>query len=100
PSLLNWTAIITALVALAASTLTFACLVGGWSKFPSLLLLLLSTAVGVFCKETGIVVLGVLMLYDFTYRIRQKHPNWFVNLVSNFWEFGLKGYVVLAAPVL
>jgi len=43
---------------------------------------------------------GVLMLYDFTFRIRQKHPNWFVNLVSNFWEFALKGYVVLAAPVL
>src|SRR5882724_766677 len=61
PSLLNWTSIIIALVALAASTLTFACLLGGWGKFLSLLLLLLSTAIGVFCKETGIVVLGVLM---------------------------------------
>jgi tetratricopeptide (TPR) repeat protein len=73
---------------------------GGWGKFSSLLLLLLSTAIGVFCKETGIVVLGVLMLYDFTFRIRQKHPNWLVNFFSNFWEFALKGYVVLAAPVL
>ncbi len=100
PSLLNWTSITIALVALATTTLTFACLLGGWGKFPSLLLLLLSTAVGVFCKETGIVVLGVLMLYDFTYRIRQKHANWLVNLISNFWEFALKGYVVLAAPVL
>ena len=100
PSLLNWTCIAIALVTLAATTLTFACLLGGWGKFTSLLLLLLSTAVGVFCKETGIVVLGVLMLYDFTFRLRQKHPNWLVNLVANFWEFALKGYVVLAAPVL
>jgi tetratricopeptide (TPR) repeat protein len=100
PPLLNWTWIIIALVALAVATLTFACLLGGGRKFPSLLLLLLSTAIGVFCKETGIVVLGVLMLYDFTYRIQQKHPNWLVNLVSNFWEFALKGYFVLAAPVL
>lgn len=100
PSLLNWPCIIVALVALGATTLIFACLMGGWNKFPSLLLLLLSTSIGVFCKETGIVVLGVLMLYDFTFRIRQKHPNWLVNLVSNFREFALKGYVVLAAPVL
>ncbi len=99
-SLLNWSCITIVLVALAAATLTFACLLGGWRKFPSLLLLLLSTAVGVFCKETGIVVLGVLMLYDFTYRMRRKHPNWFINLVSNFWDFTLKGYIVLAAPVL
>jgi tetratricopeptide (TPR) repeat protein len=99
-SLLNWTCITVTLVALGATTLTFACLMGGWGKFSSLLLLLLSTAIGVFCKETGIVVLGVLMLYDFTFRIRQKHPNWLVNFFSNFWEFALKGYVVLAAPVL
>ncbi len=100
PLLLNWTCMAVVLVALAATTLTFACLLGGWGKFLPLLLLLLSTGIGVFCKETGIVVLGVLMLYDFTYRIRQKHPNCLINLASNFWDFTLKGYVVLAAPVL
>jgi protein O-mannosyl-transferase len=99
-ALLNWTCIIIALIALGVTTLIFACLMGGWGKFTSLLLLLLTTAVGVFCKETGIVVLGVLMLYDFTFRMRQKHPNWFANFISNFWEFSVKGYVVLAAPVL
>jgi protein O-mannosyl-transferase len=99
-SLLNWTCITVTLVALGAATLVFACLMGGWGKFSSLLLLLLSTSIGVFCKETGIVVLGVLMLYDFTFRMRQKHPNWLVNFITNFWEFALKGYVVLAAPVL
>ena len=100
PSFLNWNCIIIALLALSAATLTFACLLGGWGKFLSLLLLLVSTSIGVFCKETGVVVLGVLMLYDFTFRLRQKHPNWLVNLISNFWEFALNGYIVLAAPVL
>src|ERR1035437_6085577 len=38
PPLLNWTFIIITLVALSVTTLTFACLVGGWGKFPSLLL--------------------------------------------------------------
>ncbi len=93
-------AIVLALVGLGATTLMFACLVGGWGKWPWLMLLMLATAVGVFCKESAIVVLGVVGLYDFVFRVRKKHPNWLVNLVSNFWEFSLKGYVVLAAPFL
>ena len=88
------------LVLLGASTLVLACLAGGWAKFLPLLLLMLTTSVSVFCKETGIVVLGVVMLYDFLYRMRRKHPHWLANLVSNFWEFTLNGYVVLTAPIL
>jgi protein O-mannosyl-transferase len=99
-SLQNWTSITAALVALGASTLVLSCLDGGWGKLPPLFLLMASTAISVFCKETGIVVLGVVMLYDFVYRMRRKHPNWLANFVSNFWEFTLKGYVVLAAPIL
>jgi tetratricopeptide (TPR) repeat protein len=45
-------------------------------------------------------VFGVIMLYDFLYRLRRKQPNWLANLVSNFSEFALKGYVVLVAPIL
>ena len=100
PSLQSGTTIATALVALGASTLTLACLAGGWGKLLPLFLLMLSTTISVFCKETGVVVLGIVMLYDFLYRIRQKHPNWLVNLVSNFWEFTVKGYVALAVPIL
>jgi hypothetical protein len=36
----------------------------------------------------------------FLYRLRRKQPNWLANLVSNFSEFALKGYVVLVAPIL
>ena len=93
-------AIVVALVALGATTLVLACTADGWGKLPWLLLLMLTTAVGVFCKESAVVVLGVVGLYDFVFRIRKKHPNWLVNLVSNFWGFALKGYVVLAAPFL
>ena len=101
PSILqSWTTITMALVALGASTLVLACLAGGWGKLLPLLLLMVSTVISVFCKETGVVVLGVVMLYDFLYRLRPKHSNWLANLVSNFWEFTLKGYVVLAAPIL
>jgi len=96
----TWMSITIALVALAASTLVVACLAGGWAKLPSLFLLLLSTCIGVFCKETGVVVLGIVMLYDFLYRMRPKHSNWLRNFVSNFWEFTLKGYIVLATPIL
>jgi len=96
----SWPVVLAALVALGATTLILACLLGGWSKLPWLLLLMLATAIGVFCKESGVVVLGVVGLYDFVFRIRKKHPNWLVNLASNFWEFTLKGYVVLAAPFL
>ncbi|HUK83593.1 MAG TPA: tetratricopeptide repeat protein [Verrucomicrobiae bacterium] len=99
-SLRSWPVTLTALVTLGAATLVLACAVGGWGKLPWLLLLMLATAVGVFCKESGVVVLGVVGLYDFVFRIRKKHPNWLVNLASNFWEFTLKGYVVLAAPFL
>ncbi len=100
PSLQGWMSVTIALLVLGASTLVVACLAGGWNRLLPLLLLMVSTAIGVFCKESGVVVLGVVMLYDFVYRVRQKHPNWLINLLSNFREFALQGYVVLAAPIL
>lgn len=100
PGLQGWMSVTTALLALGASTLVVACLAGGWNRLLPLFLLMVATAIGVFCKESGVVVLGVVMLYDFVYRIHQKHPNWLINLLSNFRDFALQGYVVLAAPIL
>jgi tetratricopeptide (TPR) repeat protein len=51
------------------------------------------TVLGVFCKESAVVVIGVVGLYDVTYRLRRLDSNWFVNLCKNFWEFFRKGYV-------
>ncbi len=51
------------------------------------------TLLGVFCKESAIVVIGVVGLYDIAYRLQRRDPNWFVNLCKNFWQFFWKGYV-------
>ncbi|MGD1019669.1 MAG: DUF1736 domain-containing protein [Verrucomicrobiia bacterium] len=99
-SLQSGLAISLALVALGVSTVVLACLAGGWGKLLPLTILMLSTVVSVFCKESGVVVLGVIMLYDFLYRLRRQQPNWLANLFTNFSEFALKGYVVLVAPIL
>jgi len=74
--------------------------VTGWRRVGWLTGLSLITGVGVFCKESTVVVLGVIALYDFTFRIRPKHPNWLVNLFANGWEFLCKGYVALIPPFL
>ena len=64
-----------------------------WGRAGWLALAGLITLLGVFCKESAIVVLGVVGLYDVTYRLQRKDSNWFANLLKNLWEFFLKGYV-------
>jgi tetratricopeptide (TPR) repeat protein len=73
--------------------------VAGWRKIPWLVALGVVTLLGVFCKESAVAVLGVVMLYDFTYRIERKHPHWLPNLVMNFWEWTWKGYVAMIVPL-
>ncbi|HUJ10772.1 MAG TPA: DUF1736 domain-containing protein [Verrucomicrobiae bacterium] len=72
--------------------------VEGWRKVPWLVALMLITTVGEFCKESAVAVLGLMALYDFLYRLQRKRPNWLANLVANFREFAIKGYVALAPP--
>src|SRR5437867_2565770 len=67
----------------------------GWGKVPWLALMSLVTLIGVFCKESAVVVLGVIGLYDFTYRLQRKHANWLVSVAKNFWGFFWQGYVAL-----
>jgi tetratricopeptide (TPR) repeat protein len=57
-----------------------------------------AAAVAVFSKESGVVVLGVVVLYDLTWRIpRGGSPR---ELAGRLWQFFLQGYVYLALPVL
>jgi protein O-mannosyl-transferase len=65
----------------------------GWWRVLWLSLAGVITLLGVFCKESAIVVIGVVGLYDVTYRLQRRDPNWFVNLCKNFWQFFWKGYV-------
>jgi len=92
--------VVLCLVIMAFCVLLIASLTAGVRAIFWLLLLMLVTAIGVFCKESAVVVLGVLMLYDFTYRLQALHPNWFINLVQNFWGFFWKGYLALVPPFL
>lgn len=72
----------------------------GWAKTPWLVALALVTTVGVFCKESAVVVLGVMMVYDFTYRLERRQPNWLANLGANFGRFFVTGYVAVVPPLV
>jgi len=71
----------------------------GAGRVPWLVGLALVTGVGVFCKESAVVILGVMMLYDFTFRLERRHPNWFVNLGANFGRFFVTGYLAVLPPL-
>jgi len=93
------------LFATAAVLTAFLCYVKSttrqrWGRVWWLTLAGLITVVGVFCKESAIVVLGVVGLYDVTYRLQHRHPNWFVNLWKNFREFFWKGYVAFVPALV
>jgi len=85
---------------LAASALTICSMHGGFRSTFWLMLMLVVTSIGMFCKETAVVVLGVIGLYDFTYRLERKHANWFVNVAQNFWSFLWRGYIALVPALL
>ena len=72
----------------------------GWRKVPWLLWLMIITALGVFFKESAVMVLGVMMLYDFTYRLQRLRANRLLNLLANFWQFFIKGYVAVLPPLV
>lgn len=72
--------------------------VGGRRRVAWLAALSLLTLVGVFCKESAVVVLGVMGLYDVTYRMEPMDPGMFRNLAKNLWRFFKQGYVALIPP--
>jgi protein O-mannosyl-transferase len=74
--------------------------VTGWRKVPWLGGMMLTTAIGIFCKESAVVVVGAVAAYDFVYRLQRKRPMWLSNLVSNFWGFFCTGYVWFIPPLI
>jgi tetratricopeptide (TPR) repeat protein len=72
----------------------------GWWRALWILLLMVITTLGMFCKESAVVVLGVMFLYDLTYRFHRRHPNALVSVAKNAWEFFGKGYIWLALPLV
>lgn len=90
----------------ACSVLTsFLCYVkaaGSWGRQKILWLLAMMFAVtlGLFCKETAVVILLVVVLYDGTFRLLARHRNVLINLCLNYWQFFRQGYVALIPPLL
>ena len=74
--------------------------VTGWRRVPWLCGLMMTTAFGIFCKESAVVVVGAVVAYDFVYRVQRRRPKWLSNLVSNFWGFFRTGYVWLIPPLI
>ncbi len=68
-------------------------------KLPWLFGLMAVTALGLFCKESTVVLLGVMVLYDFTYRLQSRDSNWLANLGRNAWEFLCWGYNFVLLPM-
>ncbi len=81
-SLSNWQSIAGALILLALGTIWFAAQLSGFRRIPWLSGLVVITLLGVFCKESAVAVLGVMGLYDFTYRLQQKEPTLLHHVLS------------------
>lgn len=84
-----------AFAGLTAAALVISALQTGWRVLPWLTGLALLTTVGVFCKESAVAVLGVMGLYDLTYRLQPKHSNPVANFFVNLWDWILKGYLAV-----
>jgi tetratricopeptide (TPR) repeat protein len=70
----------------------------GWRKTVSRTAMIAAAGIAVFSKESGVMVLALVVLYDFTYRTRRGASA--RELATGFWRFFRQGYSYLAVPVL
>ncbi|NQU12129.1 DUF1736 domain-containing protein, partial [bacterium] len=71
----------------------------GWRALPWLLALQLLTLLGLFSKESAVVVLGAIVLYDLLWRRRIGQSGPLADLGANLGSFFARSYIVLV-PVL
>ncbi len=74
--------------------------VEGRSRWAWLTALAAITLSGVFCKESGVVVIGAMGLYDLMYRWEKRAENPLGSIARNAWFFFRKGYVVMIPPLV
>ncbi len=92
--------VVTAIAGLAVCTTTICAATAGVRPAFWLFLMMVTTTLGVFSKESAVVVLGVMFLYDITYRLRRVDSNLIVSISKNLWDFCWKGYVVMLVPLV
>ena len=67
----------------------------GWRRVAWLIGMMLVNLAGVFCKESAMALVGVLLVYDVAFRMERKHPRLPANVIANLGSFFLRGYIVL-----
>ena len=67
----------------------------GWRRVAWLTGMMLVNLAGVFCKESAVALIGVLLIYDIAFRVEPKRPHALPNLIANLGSFFLRGYVAL-----
>jgi tetratricopeptide (TPR) repeat protein len=72
---------------------------GVW-KLPWLLALSLTTAAGLLGKETAVVVVGLIVLYDLTFRLDFERGRPISNVARQLRQFALGGWVAVIPPLL
>ncbi|MFI5394440.1 MAG: tetratricopeptide repeat protein [Candidatus Binatia bacterium] len=72
----------------------------GVRKLPWLLALSLTTAAGLLCRETAIVVVGLIVLYDITFRLDVEEGMSIGSVARRFWQFAIGGWVAVIPPLL
>lgn len=71
----------------------------GGRKIPWLAAMMLVVTLGLFCKETAIVILVLAVLYDVAFRLRARHGHRLWSLCLNAWDFFRQGYVAFIPPL-
>ncbi len=88
------------LIGMGVLALAVSGMAGGWPRVPWLAAMMGLLTFGVFAKENAVVLLGVIGLYDFTFRLRRITGNWLTNFLANVWAWLTRGYLALIPPLL
>jgi tetratricopeptide (TPR) repeat protein len=72
----------------------------GWQRVVPLVISSLLLGIGIFCKESAIVLVPLAALYDVTYRWRSSGGGWMKTFGQNVGSFFLRGYVVFVPTLL
>ena len=70
----------------------------GRRKLPWLAAMAVATTLAVFSKESGVTVVALVLLYDFTWRIPLGSS--LGAMATRAWQFFREGYLFLAIPIL
>jgi protein O-mannosyl-transferase len=72
----------------------------GWRRWLWMVLLMVTTTLGVLSKENALVIVAILPLYDFAFRYRRQHQKIGREAMRATKEYFLNGYIVFVPIVI